>query len=189
MNFEANIINPVFQMRNLRGSEIFSCAQDHTAVNWRWDLNPGLSDLNIQALDSHWRLWTNQCYGWIHKIDTHTKLRYIYYFVFCLFRAAPGHMEFPRPGAESELQLPAYTTATAMPELHLSSTPQLTAMPDPQPTERGQGWNRILMDPSWAHQPLSQRGNSQSWDIMWPRFLLDKDSHQWEWWLYCGWVH
>ena len=26
-------------------------------------------------------------------------------------------MEVPRPGVESELQLPAYTTATAMPEL------------------------------------------------------------------------
>ena len=38
---------------------------------------------------------------------------------FCLlsfFRAALGHMDVPRLGVESELQLPAYTTATAMPD-------------------------------------------------------------------------
>ena len=36
------------------------------------------------------------------------------YFFFCLlFRAPPAHMEVPRLGFESGLQLPAYTTATA----------------------------------------------------------------------------
>ena len=37
----------------------------------------------------------------------------------CLFRAAHWHMEVPRLGVESELQLPlpAYTTAIAMPDL------------------------------------------------------------------------
>ena len=45
----------------------------------------------------------------------------------------PQHMEIPRLGVESELQLPAYTTATAMqagsePHLHLQPTPQLVAM-------------------------------------------------------------
>ena len=34
--------------------------------------------------------------------------------VFCLFRATP--MEVPRLGAESKLQLPADTTATATPD-------------------------------------------------------------------------
>ena len=28
----------------------------------------------------------------------------------------PQHMEFPKPGVESELQLSAYTTATAIPD-------------------------------------------------------------------------
>ena len=52
-------------------------------------------------------------------------------------------MEDPRLAGELELQLPAYTTATAMwdPELHLRPTPQLTAMPDPHTTECGQGSN------------------------------------------------
>ena len=49
---------------------------------------------------------------------------------FCLFlRPHLLHTEVPRLGVESELQLPAYTTATAMP--HLQPTSQLMATPDP----------------------------------------------------------
>ena len=48
-------------------------------------------------------------------------------------------MEIPRLGVQSELQLPAYTSATAMQDPSL--TPQLTATPDLQPTEQGQGSN------------------------------------------------
>ena len=44
-------------------------------------------------------------------------------------------MEVPRLGVESELQLPAYTTVTAMWDpgrvFDLQATPQLMAMPDP----------------------------------------------------------
>ena len=45
----------------------------------------------------------------------------------------PWQMGDPGLGVELELQLPAYTTATAMqnPSLRLQPTPQLTAMPDP----------------------------------------------------------
>ena len=41
-------------------------------------------------------------------------------------------MEVPRLGVKLELQLPVYTTATAMqdPEPYLRPTPQLMAMPD-----------------------------------------------------------
>ena len=35
-------------------------------------------------------------------------------FRFCFFRAAPQHMEVPRLGVESELQMPAYAAATVM---------------------------------------------------------------------------
>ena len=48
-------------------------------------------------------------------------------FVFVFLGLYPRHMEVPRLGVESELQLPAYTTATATPdpsrvwELHHSS--------------------------------------------------------------------
>ena len=46
---------------------------------------------------------------------------------FCFLGLHLWHMEVPRLGVESELGLPAYTTATAT--------------PDPQPTEQGQGSN------------------------------------------------
>ena len=36
---------------------------------------------------------------------------------YSLFRATHRHMEVPRLGAESELQLPTYATATATPDL------------------------------------------------------------------------
>ena len=45
---------------------------------------------------------------------------YLLIFVFCplffFLRAAPWHMEVPRLGVESELLLPAYTTATTTPD-------------------------------------------------------------------------
>ena len=43
---------------------------------------------------------------------------FLFYFIFVLcFRAAPGHTEVPRLGVKSELQLLAYATATATPDL------------------------------------------------------------------------
>ena len=44
-------------------------------------------------------------------------LFFYFYFIFCLFRPAPEHMEVPRLGAELELLPLAYTTATATPDL------------------------------------------------------------------------
>ena len=63
---------------------------------------------------------------------------FLFCFVFCFLGPHPWHMEVPRLEVELELQLPAYTTATAKPhntgsEPHLQPAPQL--MPDPQPTE------------------------------------------------------
>ena len=69
---------------------------------------------------------------------------FIYLFIVFL-QPRPRHMEVPRLGVESELQLPASATAIAVLDpsrvcdLHHSS--QLTATPDPWPTKRGQGWN------------------------------------------------
>ena len=45
---------------------------------------------------------------------------FVCFLFFCLFvflGPHPRHMEVPRLGVESELQLPAYATATAMPDL------------------------------------------------------------------------
>ena len=63
------------------------------------------------------------------------------------------HMEVPRQGVESELQLPAYTTATAAWDLswiQAVSPPYTTARGNAgfSTYETGQDQARILMDPS-----------------------------------------
>ena len=67
------------------------------------------------------------------------------YYLFIFFALLLGphlrHMDVPRLGVISELQLLAYTTATAMQDLHLRPTPQIMATLDPQPTEQGHGLN------------------------------------------------
>ena len=74
---------------------------------------------------------------------------------FLLFRAAPGrtwHMEVPRLGVESELQLLACTTATAKQDLsrvcnlHHSSWQHQTL----NPLSEARDWTHILMDTSWV---------------------------------------
>ena len=52
-------------------------------------------------------------------------------------------MEAPRLGLTSELQLPllCHSHSNAGFKPSLGPTLQLTAVPDPQPTERGQGLN------------------------------------------------
>ena len=71
-------------------------------------------------------------------------------------------MEVPRLRAESELQLPAYTTATAMQEpsrvcdLHHSSWQRWIVYPLSEAGDQ----TRILVDPSRVHNPLSHNGNS-----------------------------
>ena len=69
-------------------------------------------------------------------------------------------MEIPRLGVESELQLPAYATATGMPDLchicdlHHSSWKH--RIHNPQSEAKDQ--THVLMDTSQVHQPLSQEG-------------------------------
>ena len=48
------------------------------------------------------------------KVKLTCNMDSFFFFSFFLFTAAPWHMEIPRLGMELELQLPAYTTATAM---------------------------------------------------------------------------
>ena len=73
-------------------------------------------------------------------------------------------MEVPRLGVESELQLPAYTAATATPDpsricdLHPSSR-QLQIL---NPLNEARDRTRMLMDTSWVLTPLSHNGNSWS---------------------------
>ena len=56
----------------------------------------------------------------IHLVEAHVCTFIIITIVF--LGPHPQHMEVPRLGVESELQLPAYTTATATPDPSLSVT-------------------------------------------------------------------
>ena len=77
----------------------------------------------------------------------------------------PRHMEVLRLGVESELQLPAYTTATAMPglrqacDLHSSSISWQHQILNPLSEARDQ--TPVFMDTSAGLKPLSHNGNSQ----------------------------
>ena len=77
----------------------------------------------------------------------------IFFFCFFFFLGPRlWHMEVPRPGVKSELQLPAYVIATTMSgpshvcDLHCSS--QQCQILDPLSDARDQ--TCILMDPSWV---------------------------------------
>ena len=65
--------------------------------------------------------------GTVHEGEPSTAVHLFYLYIFLFLGPPPRHMEVPRLGFESELQLLAYTTPTAMRDLQ----PQLTATPDP----------------------------------------------------------
>ena len=60
--------------------------------------------------------------GWLGYFPIQQKLKVyckstILFFFFCLFRAHPRHMKLPKLGVKSDLQVLAYATAVAMPDL------------------------------------------------------------------------
>ena len=81
---------------------------------------------------------------------------------FLLLGPHARHMEIPRLGAESELQLPVYTTATAMPDLScmcdLHRSSQQRRILNPLSEARDQ--TRILMDSRWIFHLLSHNRSS-----------------------------
>ena len=80
-------------------------------------------------------------------------LSFFLLFCFCFLEPHPRHMEIPRLGVQLELQLPAYTTATATRDpshvwdLHHSS--QQCQILNPLSEAREQTCN--LVDTSWVH--------------------------------------
>ena len=89
-----------------------------------------------------------------------------FYFIlpFCILGPHPWHMEVPRLGVKWELQLPAYTTATATQEpshvcdLHCSSQQHQIF----NPLSEVRDGTCILMDTGQVRNLLSHNGNSLS---------------------------
>ena len=84
------------------------------------------------------------------------------FFFFCFLGPHLQHMDIPRLGGKSELQLPAYTTATAMLDLsnicdlhHSSWQHQI-----PNPLSKDRDQTCILMDTRKVHNTLSHNRNS-----------------------------
>ena len=55
---------------------------------------------------------------------------FLFFSLFCFLGPHPQHMEVPRLGIQSELQLPAHATATATTQDPSRISPHLTATPD-----------------------------------------------------------
>ena len=86
-------------------------------------------------------------------------------FLFFLFTTAPAAHGSSRPGVESELQLPAYATATAIPDLSLicnlhRSLWQCRIL---NPLSESRDRTHIFVDTSPVLNPLSHNGNSLSY--------------------------
>ena len=80
---------------------------------------------------------------------------FIYLFIyFCFFRAVPSaYGSFQAMGQFGAVAASLYHShSNEGSEPHLQSTTQLTAMPDPRPNERGQGWNPHSHDTTVLHQ-------------------------------------
>ena len=73
-------------------------------------------------------------------------------------------MEIPRPGVESQLQMPAYTTAVAMQDWRLAFNRRHSSQQHQilNPLSKARNQIHILLGISGVHNPLSQNGNSQN---------------------------
>ena len=95
-------------------------------------------------------------------------------FIFSFLGSQQQLMEIPRLGVKSELQLPAYTTATVMPDpsricdLHHSS--RQCRILNPLSGPRDQTCN--LLETSWVVNPLSHSENSRAHIFQGGFFLL-----------------
>ena len=120
-----------------------------------WDLPAASASLSFQFLKAS--------DSWVQGLFFHLYFLFVLGGFWFLIMATPVAKEVPRLGIESELQLPAYTTATATPDLspicvlHHSSWQCWILNPLSEARDR----THILMD-TGRMSPLSHDGNSQN---------------------------
>ena len=113
--------------------------------------------------------WCKQARGWAFTIRLCTSVISIsqqsffflsFFFFFCVLGPYLWHLEVPRVGDESELQLLAYARATATQdpgcicELHHSSRQHWIL----NPLSEARDQTHILLDTSWVHNCWATRG-------------------------------
>ena len=125
---------------------------------WNWNIQNSINniisnckqtanmkhDMMIFELNFYFH-WEFSCLSW--------HFDFFFFFFFLVFlRPYPRHMEVPRLGIKSELQLPGYATATAMwdlscvCDLHHSSR-QCRIL---NPLSKARDWTPILMGTGWV---------------------------------------
>ena len=131
----------------------------------------------------HLRQWTLDQHGfelWIHCMSLNLLIYGLLFPFFFFFFLEPfsWHLEVPRLGVKSELQLPDYARATAMLdpsyifELHCSLW-QCWIL---NPLSEARDWTHIFMDINQVPNLLSHNGNSED-------FLLIKILREFPLWL------
>ena len=128
-------------------------------LNWNWSCRPTLQPRQIQAASAtytkahgnagilpHWgrpEIKPASSQILVRFVSAEPQWELLIFLFLVYFGPHLWHVQVPRLGVKSELQLPAYTTAMLDPSHHLQPTLQLTAMPDPSPTEQGQELNPV----------------------------------------------
>ena len=87
------------------------------------------------------------------RVAYKTRIGEIYLFTYLLFRPIPAAYRISRLGVESELQLPAYTTATATRDPRHVCDPHHSSRQHriPNPVNGARDWTHILMYTSPVH--------------------------------------
>ena len=98
-------------------------------------------------------------------ISISTVVLFVWLVFVCFLGLHLQHTEVPRLGVESELQMPAYTTAPAIPDLsHICDLCRSFRKHWIfNPLSKARGRTCILMDISGARNPLSHSGNALHW--------------------------
>ena len=92
---------------------------------------------------------------------SHPQLAFYFLFYFFVFLGPHlQHVEVPRLRVQSKLQLPAYATATATPDLSHIHDPHCSYGNARSFNPLSKDQTHILMDTSWVLNPLSHNGNS-----------------------------
>ena len=97
------------------------------------------------------------------KLSNATYLLFSFLFFLSFFLGPhPQHMEFSSLGVKSELQLPAYTTATTTQDLSRVCDPHHSSRQHQilNPLTKAKDRTHVLMDTSGVHNLLSHHGNA-----------------------------